>query len=109
MEGEDTVSLLVEFAGGEIGFLSNSLAARGIPRLQWSTLTGSEGALFVDHRGRFLWVRSRRRNRVRFFSHGDWRGYRAMLAEFVWAVTAARAHEMDGTEGRCDLAVVLAV
>lgn len=54
------------------------------------------------------WVRSRRRNRVRFFSHRDWRGYRAMLAEFVGAVTAARAHEMDGTEGRRDLAVVLA-
>lgn len=108
MEGEDTVSLLVEFTDGVVGFLSNSLATPGIPRLQWSTLTGSDGALFVDHRGRFLWLRSRRGQRVRIFARGDWRGYRAMLAELVEAVRAARASEMDGIEGRRDLALVLA-
>lgn len=108
MEGEDTVNLLVEFTDGVVGFLSNSLATPGIPRLQWSTLTGSDGALFVDHRGRFLWLRSRRGQRVRVFARGDWRGYRAMLAEFVEAVRAARASEMDGIEGRRDLAMVLA-
>ena len=108
MGGEDTVSLLLEFAGGVVGFLSNSLATPGIPRLQWSTLTGSEGAAFVDNRGRFFWLRSRRGHRIRFFSGGDRRGHRAMLAEFVEAVTAARAHEMDGIEGQRDLAVILA-
>ncbi len=108
MEGEDTVSLLVEFKGGTVGFLSNSLATRGIPRLQWSTLTGSAGALLVHHRGRFLWLRSRRGQRIRFFVRGDWRGYRAMLAEFVGAATAGRTPEMDGSEGRRDLALVLA-
>lgn len=106
MEGEDTVSLLVEFAGGVVGFLSNSLATPAISGLQWSTLTGTEGTLFVHHRGRFLWLRSRRGQRVRFFLR-DWRGYRAMLAEFVGAVTAGRTHEMGGREGRRDLALVL--
>jgi len=108
MEGEDTVSLLVEFPGGSVGFLSNSLATHGIPRLQWSTLTGSDGTLFVHHRGRFLWLRSRRGQRLRFFVRGDWRGYQAMLAEFVGAGRARRPPEMDGREGRRGLAVVLA-
>jgi predicted dehydrogenase len=108
MGGEDSVSLLVQFTGGVVGFLANSLATPGIPRLQCSTLTGSEGALFVENRGRFLWLRSRRGQRIRFFGRGDWRGYRAMLTEFVEAVTAVRPHEMDGIAGRRDLALVLA-
>ncbi len=108
MGGEDTVSLLVESAGGVVGFLSNSIATPGIPRLQWSTLTGTEGAVFVDHGGRLFWLRSRRRQRVRFFVRGDWRGHRAMLAEFVGAARTAAAPEMDGRAGRRDLALVLA-
>ncbi len=108
MEGEDTVSLLVEFAGGAVGFLSNSLVTPGIPGLQWATLMGSEGALFVHHRGRFIWLRSHRGQRVRFFVRGDWRGYRAMLVEFVEAVRAGRTPGMDGSEGRRALALVLA-
>jgi predicted dehydrogenase len=107
MEEEDTVSLLVEFAGGVVGFLSNSLATPGISGLQWSTLTGTEGTLFVHHRGRFLWLRSRRGQRVRIFLR-DWRGYRVLLAEFVGAVTAGHPPEMGGREGRRDLALVLA-
>ena len=108
MEGEDTVSLLVEFTGGAVGFLSNSLATPGIPGLQWSTLTGSEGTLFVHHRGRFVWLRSRRGQRLRVFVRGDWRGYRAMLAEFVGAARAGPTPEMNGRDGRRDLALVLA-
>ncbi|MBI4608900.1 MAG: Gfo/Idh/MocA family oxidoreductase [Candidatus Rokubacteria bacterium] len=108
MGGEDTASLVVEFAGGTVGFLSNSLAAPGIPRLQWSTLMGSDGTLFVDNRGRFLWLRSRRGRRVRFFLGQDWRGHGAMLAEFVAALASSRAPEMDGVEARRDLAVVVA-
>jgi predicted dehydrogenase len=108
MEGEDTVSLLVEFNGGAVGFLSNSLAAFGMPRLQWSTLTGSDGTLCVDHRGRFLWLRSGRGRRLRFFLGRDWRGHQALLGEFIEAVRAGRPPEMDGEEGRRDLALVLA-
>lgn len=108
MEGEDTISLLVEFTNGAVGFLSNSIATVGIPRLQWSTLTGSDGALFVDNRGRFLWLRSRRGGRLRLFVGADSRGYRAMLAEFLGAARAGRIPEMDGSEGRRDLALVLA-
>lgn len=106
-EGEDTVSVLVELRGGAVGFLSNSIAARGMPRLQWCTLMGSGGALLVHSRGRFVWLRSARAERPRFFVR-DWRGYRAMLREFVAAATEGRAPEMDGQEGRRDLAVVLA-
>jgi len=105
--GEDTVSFLAELTGGAVGFLSNSLAAPGMPRIQWSTLSGSDGAIFVDHRGRILYVRSRRGRRVHLFRK-DWRGHAAMLREFVDAVRAGRPPEMDGAEGRRDLAVVLA-
>lgn len=108
MEGEDTVNLVVEFAGGAVGVLTNSMATSGIPRLQWSTLTGSDGALFVDHRGRCVWLRSRRGQSVRFFLRGHRRAYRAMLGEFISAATAGRTPEMDGREGRRDLALVLA-
>jgi predicted dehydrogenase len=107
MEGEDTISLLVEFTGGVVGFLSNSVATPGILGLQWSTLMGSEGVLFVHHRGRFTWLRGRRGQRVHFFVR-DWRGYQAMLREFVAAASAGRTAEMDGREGRRDLALVLA-
>ena len=107
MEGEDTISLLVEFTGGVVGFLSNSVATPGILGLQWSTLTGSEGVLFVHHRGRFTWLRGWRGQRVHFFIR-DWRGYHAMLREFVAAARAGRTAEMDGREGRRDLALVLA-
>lgn len=106
--GEDTVSLLIEFAGGVVGFLSNSLATPGIPWLQWATLAGTDGSLFVDNRGRFLWLRSCRGQRGRFFYGRDWRGHRAMLAEFAGAVTSARAPAVDGIEGRRDLALVVA-
>ncbi len=107
MEGEDTVDLLVELSGGAVGFLSNSLATPGVPGLQWSTLTGSEGVLLVHDRGRLTWLRSRRGRQVRFFAR-DWRGYQAMLGEFVDAARAGRTPEMDGREGRRDLALVLA-
>lgn len=107
MGGEDTVSFLAQMKGGVVGLLSNSLATPGMPRIQWSTISGAEGSIFVDHHGRFLYVRSRRGRRVHIFRK-DWRGHTAMLSEFVEAVRAGRPPEMDGTEGRKGLAVVLA-
>lgn len=62
----------------------------------------------MHHRGQFVWLRSRRDQRLRFFLRGDWRGYRAMLAEFVGAARVGRTPEMDGRDGRRDLALVLA-
>jgi predicted dehydrogenase len=86
---------------------ANSLATPGMPRIQWSTISGTDGSIFVDHRGRFLRVRSRRGQRVHFFGR-DRRGHVAMLREFVDAVRVGRPPETDGAEGKKDLAVVLA-
>lgn len=105
--GEDTVSFLAGLSRGAVGFLSNSLAAPGMPRLQWSTISGTEGSILVHHHGRFLYLRGRRGRRAHLFRR-DWRGHRAMLEEFVDAVRSGRSPEMDGAEGRRDLAVVLA-
>lgn len=107
MEGEDALSLLVHLGGSVVGLLSVSLAVRGVPRLQWSTLIGTAGTLFVEHGGRGLWLRSERGQRVRLFL-SDRRGYRAMLTEFMEAVRAGRLPEMDGVEARRDLALVVA-
>ena len=41
MAGEDAVDLLAECEGGVIGFLANSLGAHGLPRFQWSSVTGT--------------------------------------------------------------------
>jgi predicted dehydrogenase len=105
--GEDAVSVLAQMTGGVVAFLSNSLAAAGMPRIQWSTISGTEGSIFVDHQGRVIYIRSRRGRRLHVFKK-DRRGHAAMLREFVAAVRAERPPEMDGAEGRRDLAVVLA-
>lgn len=107
MEGEDTVSLLAGMDGGVVGVLSNSWGTPGTSKVQWSVLSGSEGSIFADHRGRVVFVRSRRGRRLHVFWR-DRRGHEAMLREFVDAVRSRRAPETDGAEGKRDLAVVLA-
>jgi predicted dehydrogenase len=107
MEGEDAVCLLTELAGGAVGFLSNSLAAPGLPKFQWSTVTGTRATCFVDNRGRWLALRGCGRSRAWLYPR-DTRGYRAMLTAFADAMARGRAGEMDGDAGRADLAVVLA-
>jgi predicted dehydrogenase len=105
--GEDAVELLAELPGGVVGFLSNSLGTPGVPRVQWSTVTGAEGTIFADNRGRFILVRGRGRTRLRLFRR-DSRGHEAMLRAFADAAGSGRAPESDGVSGRRDLAVVLA-
>jgi predicted dehydrogenase len=105
--GEDSVSLLAELAEGAIGFLSNSLGAPGIPRFQWSTVTGTAGTCFADNRGRWVLVRGAAGTRVRLFLR-DTRGHERMLKTFLEAMTTGTARESDGASGRRDLAVVLA-
>ena len=107
MAAEDAVDLLAECEGGVVGVLANSLAAPGLSRFQWSSVTGTRATCFVDNRGRLVLVRGRDGLRVRLFRR-DTRGHEAMLRAFDAAMTSGRASEMDGREGRRDLAVVLA-
>ncbi len=107
MAGEDAVNLLAECEGGVIGSLAISLGAPGLPRFQWSSVTGTRATCFVDNRGRLALVRGAGGPRLRLFRR-DTRGHEAMLRAFDDAMTTGRAAEMDGAEGRRDLAVVLA-
>jgi predicted dehydrogenase len=107
MAGEDAVDVLAQLEGGAVGLLSNSLAARGVPRFQWSSVTGNRGTCFVENRGRIVLARGEAGLRMRVFRR-DARGHAAMLKAFDLAMTAGRAEEMDGEAGRRDLAVVLA-
>jgi UDP-N-acetyl-2-amino-2-deoxyglucuronate dehydrogenase len=105
--GEDAVDLLAELPDGVVGFLSNSLGARGLSRFQWSTVTGTDGTCFVDNRGRWVLVRNVAGTRVKLFFR-DTRGHERMLSAFVEAMQTGAAPESDGASGRRDLAVVLA-
>jgi predicted dehydrogenase len=107
MAGEDAVDLLAECDGGVVGFLANSLGAPGLSRFQWSSVTGTRASCFVDNRGRVALVRGAGGLRLRLFVR-DTRGHETMLRSFDDAMTAGRATEMDGADGRRDLAVVLA-
>ena len=105
--GEDSVSVLAALEGGVVGFVSNSRAATGLPKLQWATLTGVRGACFADNRGRFVVTRADGRFRCRLFRR-DVRGYDCMLSTFRDAIRAGTTPESDGVSGRRDLEVVLA-
>lgn len=107
LSGEDAVALLAELPGGAVGFLSNSLGAPGLPKFQWSTVTGSRATCFADNRGRWVAVRGNGGARAWIFAR-DTRGYQAMLRKFLEAIDRGRADEMDGGAGRADLAVVMA-
>jgi UDP-N-acetyl-2-amino-2-deoxyglucuronate dehydrogenase len=107
MAGEDAVDLLAECDAGVVGFIANSLAAPGLSRFQWSSVTGTRATCFVDNRGRLVVVRGGHGVRLRLFRR-DTRGHEAMLRVFDEAMTSGRVREMDGGEGRRDLAVVLA-
>lgn len=107
MEGEDSVYLLARLRSGAVAALINSVGTPGILRTQCSSVSGTEGTLFLDNRGRFLLLRGQRGRRFSLFLR-DRRGHRAMLREFVAAIGERRRPQMAGEEGRLDLAVVLA-
>src|SRR5436190_1255571 len=107
MAGEDAVDVLAECDGGAIGVLANSLAAPGVSRFQWSSVTRARATRVLYNRGRWVLIRGRDGVRARLFWR-DTRGHEAMLRAFGEAMTSGRVSEMDGAEGRRDLAVVLA-
>lgn len=105
--GEDAIDLLVELPDGAVGFLANSLGARGVSRVQWSTVTGTHGTCFVDNRGWWVLTRGAASTRLRLFVR-DTRGHEAMLRAFGEAMATGKPPESDGASGRRDLAIVLA-
>ncbi len=105
--GEDAIDLLAELPDGVVGFLANSLGARGISRFQWSTVTGADGTCFADNRGRWVLTRGAAGTRLALFVR-DTRGHEAMLRAFVEAIATGKTPESDGASGRRDLAIVLA-
>lgn len=107
LSGEDAIDLLAELPDGVVGFLANSLGARGISRFQWSTVTGTDGTCFADNRGRWVLTRGVARTRLRLFVR-DTRGHEAMLRAFDEAIATGKTPESDGASGRRDLALVLA-
>jgi len=107
IEGEDTAFLLARFRSGAVGVLANSVAAPGLPRLQWAWVTGTEGSLGVDNRGRSLVLRGRRRTRRAVFLR-DRRGLGVQLREFADAVRGGRPPALSVASTRADVAVVLA-
>ena len=107
VEGEDTVFLLLRFRSRAVATLTISTAARGLPGSQWAWLTGTEGSLGVQHRGRALCLRGRSGPRVRAFVR-DRRGLVAQLGEFVAAVREGRPPVLAPESARADLALVLA-
>jgi predicted dehydrogenase len=106
-EGEDSVFLLLRFRNGAVGTLANSLAAPGLPHWQWTWVSGTEGSLGIDHRGRSLWLRGRSGARFRLFVR-DRRGLIAQLNEFVAAVRDGRPTALAPESARADLELVLA-
>jgi len=107
MEGEDSVCLLVRLRSGAVGVLVNSIGTPGTARTQCASVSGTEGTLLIENRGRFLLLRARRGRRFLVFLR-DRRGHGAMLREFVATIREGRRPQMAGEEGRTDLAVVLA-
>ena len=107
LEGEDTAFVLLRFRSGAVGQLANSLAAPGLPRLQWAWVTGTAGSLAVDNQGHLLWLRSAQGRRLRVFLR-DRRGLGAQLAEFLDALEAGRPPALPAASTREDVAVVTA-
>ncbi len=105
--GEDAIDLLAELPDGAVGFLANSLGARGISRFQWSTVTGTDGTCFADNRGRWVLTRGAAGTHLSLFVR-DTRGHEAMLRGFDEAIATGKTPESDGASGRRDLAIVLA-
>ncbi|MFQ5693190.1 MAG: Gfo/Idh/MocA family protein [Nitrospinota bacterium] len=126
---EDTVHVLAEHEGGVVSELTHSWGIPSPGRVQFSSISGTEGTLYVENHGYFLCLTGARR-RFFFSPLRDWAGF-GMHAEFLRAVRRRVSDspppppspsplphdgpdaddsepEMSGAEGRRSLAFVLA-
>ena len=107
LEGEDTSSCSSD-PGTEPSRRWPTPSPRpGCPRWQSTWVTGADGSLGVDHRGRAVWLRAAAGTRARLFVR-DRRGLVAQLAEFVAAVREGRPPAFSPESARADLELVLA-
>jgi predicted dehydrogenase len=105
--GEDAITFLAELPSGALGLVSNSLGAPGVPKLQYSTVTGRDGTCLFDNRGRFVITRASGGFGLRLYRR-DLRGHEQMLRAFRASLASRKPPETDGAAGRADLAIVLA-
>jgi predicted dehydrogenase len=119
---EDTVHVLTEHEGGIISELSHSWGIPSPGRFQFSSISGTEGTLYVENHGYFLWLTGNRK-KLLTSPLRDWPGFTAMHEDFHRVVNhqfraaAKNGHpapadldpETSGLEGRRALAFVLAV
>lgn len=118
---EDTVHVLTEHEGGVISELTHSWGTPSPGRAQFSSISGTEGTLYVENHGYFLYLAGKKR-KLFFSPLRDAAGFASMHAEFFRAVAhqigAAKSGngppekdaepEMSGAEARRNLAFVLA-
>lgn len=105
---EDSVEVLVKFAGGAVGKLLHSWHFKSrVGGLSMSRLFGTDGTIHFESNGLFALVLGRRR-RLRMPGLHDLMGFRAMLRHFVEAIERGTPPEMSLAVARRDLAVVLA-
>ncbi len=118
---EDTVHVVSEHEGGVVGELTHSWGIPAPGKVQFSSVSGTEGTLYIENHGYFLYLAGKKR-RIHLSPMRDWAGFTAMHAEFLRVVRARQSAmsagevstaeteevEMSGAEGRRALAFVLA-
>ncbi|MFQ5810568.1 MAG: Gfo/Idh/MocA family protein [Armatimonadota bacterium] len=105
---EDSIELLIKFAGGAVGKLLHSWnITNRVGGLGMSRLYGSEGNVHFESNGLFAIVVGRRK-RLRIPGVLDIMGYRRMLEHFVESVSQGRVPDMSLALARRDMAVITA-
>ncbi len=104
---EDSMIMLADLGDGVAGELVHSWGVPSPGRFQFSVVSGTEGSLYIENHGFFLFLSGKRR-RVYPCPLRDRRGFRAMYQEFAQSLRERRSPLMSGEAARQDLAFVLA-
>jgi predicted dehydrogenase len=103
---ERTLVVVVRYRSGAIGTLHHSWETPArLKGVSLSQITGSSGTILFESNGIFVALNGKRR---RIFLPGfrDIRGFRAMWADFLNALTTGAAARMTLARARSDLAVI---